>query len=186
MSTENPPNERWHVLITAVGSDRPGIVDDLSGWVYEAGGNIEDSRMALLGGEFAIVMLVSGGPQCRRKIDEGRAAFEKRSGLALFLRAGPAAPPSPPKPALPYSLTATALDHPGILHQVSTLLRSHFINIVDATTRTTPAPFTGTPTFHLEIEMTIPSDVSIVRLREELAELGKRENIDFDLSPLGG
>ena len=42
-----------HVAVTAVGADRPGIVAAVSRALYDVGGNIEDSRMAILGGHFA-------------------------------------------------------------------------------------------------------------------------------------
>ena len=48
------------LVITALGEDRPGIVDELSNVLSTHQLNIEDSRMSVLGGEFAILMLVSG------------------------------------------------------------------------------------------------------------------------------
>ena len=48
------------LVITALGEDRPGIVDELSSVLSKKQLNIEDSRMSVLGGEFAILMLVSG------------------------------------------------------------------------------------------------------------------------------
>jgi len=184
MDSSSPAESLPHFLITAVGPDRPGIVDDLSGWVFGLGINIEESRMAQLGGEFAILMLVSGPKKASDRMKKGREAFEKSSGLTLFVRPARPEPPEPGKPVLPYLLTATSLDHPGIVHRVTRLLRGHSINIVDASTRTTAAPFTGTPIFHLTVEIDIPAGVSLAKLREELGALGDRENIDFDLAAL--
>ena len=48
------------LVITALGKDRPGIVDELSSTLFTHQLNIEDSRMSVLGGEFAIQLLVSG------------------------------------------------------------------------------------------------------------------------------
>src|SRR6266481_3460631 len=48
-----------HVAVTAVGADRPGIVAAVSRVLYDIGGNIEDSRMAILGGHFAMVLIVA-------------------------------------------------------------------------------------------------------------------------------
>src|SRR5438309_5307887 len=47
------------LLVTAVGEDRPGIVARLSEIFIKHGGNLEESRMAILGGEFAAIVLVS-------------------------------------------------------------------------------------------------------------------------------
>jgi len=48
------------IVISALGTDRPGIVEALSRAVLDRKGNILDSRMTVLGGEFAVLMLISG------------------------------------------------------------------------------------------------------------------------------
>ena len=49
-----------YLVISALGDDRPGLIDGLSGRILESGCNVEDSRMTVLGGQFAVLMLVSG------------------------------------------------------------------------------------------------------------------------------
>src|SRR6266542_6054727 len=48
-----------HVAVTAVGADRPGIAAAVAKVLYEHGGNVEDSRMAILGGHFAMMLIVA-------------------------------------------------------------------------------------------------------------------------------
>ena len=134
MSTAD--STRSHVIITSVGADRPGIVADLSGWILRCGGNIEDSRMSQLGGEFASLVLVSGPSDLPGRLGDSRADFEREHGLAVFTRPVAAAPAPPAQPHLRYTLRVTSLDHPGVVHQVADLLRAHGVNIVSATTRT--------------------------------------------------
>ena len=50
------------LIISAVGSDRLGIVSEISGVITSHGGNVEESRMSRLGSDFAIIMLVSVDP----------------------------------------------------------------------------------------------------------------------------
>ena len=50
------------LIISAVGSDRSGIVSEISGIITSHGGNVEESRMSCLGSDFAIIMLVSITP----------------------------------------------------------------------------------------------------------------------------
>lgn len=173
-----------HVLLTAIGRDRPGLVGALAGWVFELGGNIEDSRMALLGGEFAILMLAEGPPGFLGRIEANRAAFEGKHSLAVAVRPAQGERSASSEPVLRYALTATCLDHPGVVFRVSELLRQHNVNIVMAETRTESAPFTGTPIFRLEMEMEIPASTPGARLRRELETLGLERNIDFDLRAL--
>ena len=50
---------RTTIVFTLTGTDRVGIVDEVTQMLLDCGGNIETSRMARLGGEFAILVLVS-------------------------------------------------------------------------------------------------------------------------------
>jgi predicted amino acid-binding ACT domain protein len=47
-----------HLVINAVGIDRPGIVADVTKIVTSNGGNCGESRAQLLGGHFSLMMLV--------------------------------------------------------------------------------------------------------------------------------
>ena len=59
MNEPNAPN-RQHLAISAIGSDRTGMVHDLTKVITDCGGSIAESRMAALGSEFAMLMLVTG------------------------------------------------------------------------------------------------------------------------------
>ena len=50
---------RTTLVLTVLGNDRPGIVEQLSDCVLEAGANWEESRMAHLSGKFAGLLRVS-------------------------------------------------------------------------------------------------------------------------------
>ena len=54
---------RTNVVFTLTGTDRIGLVDDITELLLALDGNVETSRMARLGGEFAVLMLVSLPPQ---------------------------------------------------------------------------------------------------------------------------
>jgi predicted amino acid-binding ACT domain protein len=47
------------LIINAVGSDRCGIVSDMTKYVTEAGGNVGESQAARLGKHFSLMMVVS-------------------------------------------------------------------------------------------------------------------------------
>lgn len=174
--------DKEHLLITSIGTDRPGIVADLSGWILEHGGNIQDSRMSQLGGEFATLVLVSGESGLAEKLASTSDQFASAHGQTVFTKAVAPAPAAPAVSHLRYQLRATALDHPGIVHQVSQLLRDQSVNIVSASTHTTPAPFTGAPVFQFEMTVDIPGTTAAGKLREQLRALGDIENIDFTLT----
>jgi len=174
--------EKEFVLVTTVGTDKPGIVADISGWILEGKGNIEDSCMSLLGGEFATIILVSGEIGLFARLKKMHEEFQKNKDFTIFLKAVSSSPPIPENPVLRYSLHSTSLDHPGIVHKIAKLLNARGINIILAQTQTVSSPFSGTPAFHLEMQIDIPASVSINSVRDELKDLGDRKNIDFTLS----
>lgn len=48
-----------NIVLTLTGPDRVGLVEDVTARILDCGGNVETSRMARLGGAFAILLLAS-------------------------------------------------------------------------------------------------------------------------------
>lgn len=49
-----------YLVVTAIGTDRPGIVNEVTRHVSGCGCNIVDSRLGIFGNEFTFIMLLSG------------------------------------------------------------------------------------------------------------------------------
>lgn len=173
---------KQQLLLTAVGTDRIGIVDDLSKEILDRSCNIEESRMSLLGGDFAILVLISGPEDRLEKLHSDKGVLEKRLRLVIQMRYTSAT--AQKTGAIPYILESSSLDTPGIVHSVSTLLRKYSINITDLETSTESAPMTGAPLFIIKARLLIPSDVSVLLLRKELEELEMNYNLDLRLRPV--
>ena len=173
-----------YLIITAVGPDRPGLVDELSARLAGRNLNIESSRMAVLGGEFAIILLASGADA-----DTAAALADPRSlagatGLQLFVKPT-AAPSTRVMPAsLPFRIVTAGMDHPGIVHEISAVLHRFEVNIEALDTRVSPAPVSGAPMFQMEADLAVPAAVKIKRLREALAELSDQLNMDIEFEPV--
>ena len=50
---------KQHLAVSVIGSDRTGMVHELTRVISECGGNITESRMVALGAEYAMQLLVS-------------------------------------------------------------------------------------------------------------------------------
>lgn len=175
-----------YAVLTAVGKDRVGIVGDLSALVSKAGCNIEESRMAVLGGEFAIVMLVSGGPKALGELEkdaQGAGSGPAGPGLGLHIQTRRTTPPRAEGEGRPYLLESVSLDAPGIVYAVTELLRGYRVNIEDMETETTSAPWTGAPMFRMRAHVIVPSGVVIAELRRELEALEHDRDLDISLKP---
>lgn len=174
--------DKSFAVLTAIGADRVGIVDDVSGLVAAESCNIEESRMAVLGGEFAVIMLVSGSAASLEKLGRGLPAQGESRGLRMELRA--TRPPASVEAGRPYLLEAVSLDTPGIVHAVTAVLRTHGVNIESLETETAAAPWTGAPMFRLKAHVIITPAAVLARLKEDLSALQESRDVDIVLKPL--
>ncbi|HWP60900.1 MAG TPA: ACT domain-containing protein [Candidatus Acidoferrales bacterium] len=174
--------DRSHLILTAVGPDQVGLVEKISAFIARFGCNIEDSKMAVFCGEFAVIMLVAGESENLVKIANGYRELEVQTGLTFSIKN--AAPRKPVESVLPYKLTASCMDHPGIVHNLSRLLSRFGINIESMETKTYAAPVSGTPMFRLEALISIPAALNVNSLRERFADIQREENIDIELAPV--
>ena len=173
---------RGFAIITAIGSDRVGIVDDLTTSILEKSCNVEESRMAVLGGEFAVMLLLSGArADIEALIKDSDRIAEK---LDLHIAMKPTVEPKAHPQMRPYMLESVSLDTPGIVHAITALLRRHGINIENMETDTTAAPWTGAPMFVMRGRISIPQEVSLAALREEIEALESDQNLDIKLIPV--
>jgi glycine cleavage system transcriptional repressor len=174
--------DKNHLILTAIGPDQVGLVQRLSEFISRHGCNIEDSKMAVFCGEFAVIVLITGEADNLANIGRNYQQIEKETGLSLAVKT-----PSSRKTGdsfLPYRLTASCMDHPGIVYQISALLSAHGINIESMETKTYAAPVSGTPIFQLEADLAIPTRTNIKVLRDRFAEIQREENIDIELTSL--
>lgn len=172
--------DKDHLILTAVGPDKVGLVEKLTELIARRGGNIEDSKMAVFCGEFAVIVLISGANDDLAAIARAQRVIESTTGLAVSVKTP--ATRQPVKSLLPLKLTASCLDHPGIVYRLSGLLSALGINIESMETKTYAAPVSGTPIFRLEARISVPAQTSIKALRTRLSEIQNEENIDIELA----
>jgi glycine cleavage system transcriptional repressor len=170
-----------YLVISALGRDRPGIVNDLSKVVLECGGNVEDSRMTVLGGEFALMMLVSGHWSAIGKLEHQLPTLGKK--LDLTIGAKHTEPRTGRSNMVPYVVDVITMDHAGIVHDVADFFAARQINIEEMSTWTYPAAHTGTPMFSMNMTVSIPSELNIGRLRQEFTEFCDTLNLDATIEP---
>jgi len=168
-----------HLILTAIGPDRPGLVDQISEYVFARGGNIEDSRMVNLRGRFAVMMLVGGDFASLEKVRADRSALTTLTALNIELHDAP--PPAKHGTAVPYRLTGTAIDQPGLVNRVAKLLREMNVNIESLETQLRPAPYTGAPMFEMELILSVPHATPVSQLRQNVAKACDELNIDWNL-----
>jgi len=170
-----------YLVITASGEDKVGLVEKFSSRIAETGCNIEESRMAVLGGQFAIIMLVSGAWNILSKLEGQLAGAGEQLGLTIMHKRTKER--ERPRPMVPYLIEVVALDHPGIVHSLARFFSARGINIEELQTDTYPAPHTGTPMFSVHLTVGIPAETHIPTLRADFLDHCDDLNLDATFEP---
>ncbi len=171
-----------HLVISAVGKDRPGIVDEFSRAVLDCGCNIGESRMAVLGEEFGMLAVLTGNWNAIAKVENVLPRLEEK--LEISIRATRTEARKESDPVIPYGVEVVALDRSGIVHDVSNFFANRGINIEDIYTARYPAPHTGAHMFSLHMTIGIPADLSIATIRGEFMDFCDDLNLDAVLAPV--
>ena len=168
-----------YMILFLVGKDRPGIVDDVSTFLFKRGANIEDSRMAALGGRFSIVTLFSSQSEHLETI---KADLDELKRMEFEISIHDAEDPTtiPRQPEIPLKIEVTAMDHPGIIQKVVHVLHRNGVNIHSLNTRVTRAPLSGAPLFDLSLEAGVPAEESIVKVKNELTKTASKMDLDLN------
>lgn len=170
------------LVITALGRDKPGIVDKLSEAVTNCDCNIVDSRMTVLGGEFAVILMVSGKWNQLAKLEDGLQSL--RDSLELTITSKRTEPGEPATDLMPYTVEVISIDHPGIVYELAHFFSKRNINIQELNTTRYSAAHTGTPMFALHISANIPADTHVATLRDEFLDFCESQNMDATIEPM--
>jgi glycine cleavage system transcriptional repressor len=169
---------RANIVLSMMGQDRIGLVNEMTERLLALGGNVETSRMARLGGEFAMLMLVSL-PEARLEALEAAAARLAEEGYKVTTaRTEMAAAALHPDWAL-FQIEVHGADHEGIIHEIAHTLSGRGINIETMDTDTTQAPVSGTPLFSMRAMVSVPPGERAEGWEKELEEIGEREGLEI-------
>ncbi len=171
------------LVISAVGQDRPGIVDEVTAFILAHQCNVEDSRMAVLNGDFALIMLVSGPGNDVKKLADHLVELEKKSALTIVSRWAAEPATSRAVAVIPYNLKAVGMDHSGIVHNIAHLLAGMKINVEAAETSTSHVCETAKPIFSMHMKLAVPADLASEEIRSELGKLGQELKVDITIKP---
>lgn len=168
------------IIVTLTGPDRIGLVEEVGRAILQSGGNIGTSRMARLGGAFAILMHVSLPSGDTESV---RRALGHLSGQGYHVAVVPArAPASSHEGWLPYRVTVSGADHEGIVHEIAAGLARSGITIETADTWTEQAPVTGTPLFYLVADVLVPPEVNESAWISALRAAAERSGVEAEVA----
>lgn len=170
-----------HFAVSAIGRDQPGIVAAIAEGLLEIDGNVEDSRMTILGGHFAVMLLVSTDEsRDAAAVELALAAARERLKLgALSVSAVGQAGEVRPSPD--HVITVYGSDHPGIVHSVSAELAAAGVNITDLQTRLAGAAEAPIYVMMLEVELGALDHDAV---RSRLRDVAERASVEVEMRAL--
>jgi len=176
---------RRFFVLSAIGRDRPGLVADLAQLIFDCDANLEDSRMTILGTDFAVILLCSSlAAEAGDRLAVGAKRLEREHGLTILLRHLEGGPrPAVPAPGMRlWRLQAAGEDRAGIVAGLCRVLAESGVNIAELSSRSRPGPG-GSPHYEVEMALEMPESVDPKALRARLDEVADRLVIDVLLAP---
>jgi glycine cleavage system regulatory protein len=168
-------------IITFIGDDRPGMVEELSSVISSQGGNWLESRLSQLAGKFA------GLIQVRLPLENAeplQLALKELNARGLSVRVTAIGEGTQPRDhQRNIRLEILGPDRPGIVREIARALSEKDINVVDMHSEVSSAPMSAESLFNASVEAQLPEQVDLEELGDTLATIGNTMDVDITLLP---
>lgn len=169
-----------HFALTIIGRDRPGIVSQVTEILYRLGCNIADSSCSILGGQFAMILIISHPEYTDRDSFGDVFAPLEATNLSVFLRTlRPGGEIRPEFEGEICMISVYGADKPGIVYRVAKELGDRQINITDLNTKLVGSE--SRPVYVMMIEAILPDNLSIEELTDVLDHLKEEMQVDISV-----
>lgn len=165
------------MVLSVVGSDRPGLTKALAAAVVAAGGNWLESHLSRLGGLYVGSVLVELEAAGEERLRIAVAAVDDQGLEVRLVRALEA----PEAPGEAYHLGLVGQDQPGIVDQVAEVLSGLGANIETFKTWVTAEPYSGQPLFHLDARLRLPPEHGADDIQAVLEAISAEIIVDISL-----
>lgn len=168
------------LILSIVGSDRPGLTQALAAAVLSAGGNWLESHLSRLGGLYVgsvLVELADGG------VEALRAAVKEVDAQGLEVRISPALEQAGAAGGESVQFSLVGQDRTGIVHQVTAILSRLEANIEAFDTSISVEPHSGAPLFHMDARLRLPPTLSAEAVQAALEDISAEIMVDITLTP---
>ncbi|HTW97416.1 MAG TPA: ACT domain-containing protein [Acidimicrobiales bacterium] len=154
-------------FLHAVGRDRPGIVANVARALADIGCNLEDSRMTILQGHFAVMLIVDApdtadGTVIEHQLEPIAEELDLLIAVRTFSEPTGAAAEAA-GPALTVSVHGG--DHPGIVARIGEEVAACGGNVIDLTSHVDAG---ATPSYNMVFSVRLPRGADAVELRRRL------------------
>lgn len=169
-----------HFALTIIGRDRPGIVSDTAEVLYQLGCNIADSSNNILGGQFAMILLISHPEISDQQVISTAFSHFDALGLSVFVRT--LKPGGELRCHVAGELCMISVygsDQPGIVYRVTKALSDKGINIIDLHTKLIGSA--QRPVYVMMCETVLPETLEVDDVKALMDELKQQLNVDISV-----
>ena len=167
-----------HFALTIVGRDRPGIVSKVTGILFDLGCNIADSSCSILGGQFAMILILAH-PEFNSRESFGDA-FRPLEDADLTVALRVLKPGGEIRPDIEGEfcmISVYGADKPGIVYRVAKVLGERQVNITDLNTKLVGSE--ERPVYVMILEAVLPEGVSEQDVNTWMAPLRDQLQVDI-------
>ena len=176
--TEDADASTTSLVVTIIGPDRPGIVNQLSDCAERFGANWAASRMARLAGEFAGMVHFEVPKASADALSAALRALGS-SGLRIVVNRSDEA--SAPSTLRSVELELVGDDRLGIVSNLTRILAERGVSIESIHTEIVRGGVSGRQTFKIGAHLLVPADYPVDELRRELGTLANEMTLDVAL-----
>jgi glycine cleavage system regulatory protein len=164
------------MILSAIGSDRPGLTQALAEAVLGAGGNWLESRLSHLGGQYVGAVLVEIAPERVSELEQAVRAVDAKGLHVRVLAAG-----DPPQVGGAETLKVELVgqDRPGIVREVTAALAPLDVNIEELVTSTENSAWSGERLFRATARLSLPAQVARDQVLDALEAISAEIMVDF-------
>lgn len=167
-----------HYAITAIGTDRPGIVAGLTEALRDLGCNLEDVSSTILRGHFTMMFVVDA-PVDAEKLRESLAGAGEPLGVSVTVRDVEAG--APDRPAATHTLTVYGADRPGIVAGIARLLADRGVNVTNLSCRIVGEE---APVYAMVAELQLPEEEDASDLGSAIDGRARELEVDASIRPI--
>lgn len=164
------------MILSAIGSDRPGLTQALAEAVLGAGGNWLESHLSHLGGQYVGAVLVEIAEDRVAELEAAARAVDAQGLHVKVILAGE----GPGKAAADtLRIELVGQDRPGIVREVTAALAPLQVNIEDLVTSTEHSAWSGELLFRAVARLSLPDAVSLDQVQDALEAISAEIIVDI-------
>ena len=166
------------IVLTILADDQTGIIQTVSSVLHKHGGSWTQSSMSSLAGQFAGILLASVPTANSLACQQELLGLGSR-GLQVIAHI--CEPVTATVETRECVLDLVGNDRPGIVHEITSVLARHNVNVRALETVVEAASMAGGELFRARAELLVPSTADIGLLESELENLANDLMVDIRL-----